>query len=187
MSYFSRLTDIVTCNLSDILARETDQLKAIDMIIGEMEEGLGGARRSVETAESSVGRIEREIDEQTAQIEYWISKAKKELSAGNEELARQALLRKQEVEDITAGLHLQLQAAIATRDHLTTTRRALEARLAEAHRKRSRLQTGANVEGPAKQTVSGKEVQTAAFREAERSKKVEEELDALKQELGKSK
>ena len=38
MSYFSRLTDIVTCSLSDILANEADPAMAIGQIIREMEE-----------------------------------------------------------------------------------------------------------------------------------------------------
>ena len=44
MSYFSRLTDIVTCNLTEILARETDPLAAVGEIIAEMQEGLAGRR-----------------------------------------------------------------------------------------------------------------------------------------------
>ena len=53
MSYFSRLTDIVTCNIGDMLRREDDPKGAIRRIIEEMEEGLGGARRSVATATAS--------------------------------------------------------------------------------------------------------------------------------------
>ena len=40
MSYFSRLTDIVTCNLSEILAKESDPATALKRIVAEMEEGL---------------------------------------------------------------------------------------------------------------------------------------------------
>ena len=45
MSYFSRLTDIVTCNLTELLAREADPAAALEGIIAEMQEGLAGAKR----------------------------------------------------------------------------------------------------------------------------------------------
>ena len=47
MSYFSRLTDIVTCNLTEILSSSDDPIAAIAQVISEMEEGLGGCERCV--------------------------------------------------------------------------------------------------------------------------------------------
>ena len=46
MSYFSTLTDIVTCNLSEILANEADPEAAIEQIIYEIQEGVSGALRA---------------------------------------------------------------------------------------------------------------------------------------------
>ena len=63
MSYFSRLTDIVTCNLTQMLNSATDPRAAIAEIVTEMEEGLAGAQRSVNTANNSAQRLKREIDE----------------------------------------------------------------------------------------------------------------------------
>jgi phage shock protein A len=128
MAYFSRLTDIVTCNLTEILSRADDPRRAIEDIIREMDEGLAGAKRSVANATASEQRIHGELEEQRAQAALWASKAKSELRADNEDRARLALVRKQEVEDVIAGLKQQQQAAISTREHLTTALHALEAR-----------------------------------------------------------
>ena len=184
MSYFSRLTDIVTCNLSDILAREAEPREAIGRIISEMEEGLTGARRSVAAASGSVERLEKEIEEHRRQTELWTTKAKDELSAGNENGARLALLRKSEVADVIGGLEQQLKAAVSTRDHLATTLRALEARLAEARRKQHLLESGqslAEVEAPANAAAARDEVSL----DESRKRQVERELEELKRALGK--
>ena len=63
MSYFSRLTDIVTCNLTQLLNQATDARAAIAEIVTEMQEGLAGAQRSVNTAVNAEQRLKREIDE----------------------------------------------------------------------------------------------------------------------------
>lgn len=148
MSYFSRLTDIVTCNLTDILAHESDPRSAIQRIVREMEEGLAGAKRSVSTANGSVVRLDREIGEHQIQADQWMEQAKAELQKGNDAGARTALMRKQEVSDVVAGLQQQHAAAIATRDHLQTMLRALEARLTEARRKLRHLDQGGDEEPP---------------------------------------
>lgn len=182
MSYFSRLTDIVTCNLTEILARESDPQSAIETIVREMEEGLAGAKRSVATANGSVARLNREIGEHQAQADQWMEQAKAELQKGNEAGARTALMRKQEIEDVVAGLEQQHAAAIATRDHLQTMLRALEARLTEARRKLRQLEQGLTEESPSAELEVDLE---ADFAEADgcRADQVEAELAALKKLL----
>lgn len=181
MSYFSRLTDIVTCNLTEILLGEDDPQLALRAMMAEMEEGLAGAKRSVATAKSAVERIESEIGEQQQQVESWAGQAKAALSAGNEDQARLSLIRKQEALDVLAGLEQQLQAARATHDHLSTTRRALEARIAEARRKLQHLEAGGRPdEGMAMEAASPGGGSTL---DAERARQIEDELEALRREL----
>ncbi len=184
MSYFSRLTDIVTCNLSEILAKEKDPQRAIAQIISEMEEGLAGARRSVKTAANSEEKLSRELAEHRAQIDYWTREAREHLKAGDENQARLDLVRKGEAEDVIAGLEQQLKAAEATREHLTTTLRALEARLADAHRKANQLHSGTESATGSASNAAAKAAGAAATDDS-RARKIEEELEALKRELGK--
>ena len=139
MTYFSRLTEIVTCNLTELLAQSGDQPTAIREIIHEMEEGVAGARRSCQTATANEHRFSTEIDAHRTQIAFWTAKARAELGRQNEELAREALLRKRELEDLVAALRQQFEAAVATREQLQTTLRALEARVADARRKAHEL------------------------------------------------
>lgn len=176
MTYFSRLTDIVTCNLTRLLAEAEDPMAALQEIIAEMEAGMTGARRSMQTAQANEDRIRSEVEEHSRQITHWSNRAKEHLVAGTENQARLALVRKREVEDLIAGLEQQLLAAEQTREHLATTFRALEARLAEARR---RQQTGTDEEkssGTTDEEASNPVV----------SSEIEDELAALKRELGQS-
>src|SRR5690606_6182419 len=76
MSYFSRLTKIVTCNISELLTQSENSHVAIGQIIEEIEEGLAGARRSVATAAANEDRVYKEIQEQRELAESWSTKAK---------------------------------------------------------------------------------------------------------------
>ena len=142
MPYFSRLTDIVTCSLSDLLAESGDPDKALSEIIEEMELGQAGAARSVATAAGTVARLEKELGEQRGEADRWRAEAKAELQAGREDEARTALVRRREADALAAGLEQELDAARGTHRHLQTTARALEARLNDAKRKRAQLAAG---------------------------------------------
>lgn len=181
MSYFSRLTDIVTCNLTDLLSRETEPLPALQAIIAEMEEGLAGAQRSVATAKRSVERIQTELAEQHRQVEHWKDMAKEALKSGDENDARLAIVRKQEIEDVAAGMEQQLDAATATAEHLATTQRALEARIAEARRKLLELESSSATLAAATSRTGDPAFDSA---NAERAGRVEAELEALRKEIG---
>ena len=182
MSYFSRLTDIVTCNLSKLLNETDDPRAAIADIVREMEEGLAGAQRSVNTAANSEQRLHREMDEHRAAVASWTEKARGHLAAHSETQARECLLRKREVEDLIAGLEQQHKAAVATKEHLATMQRALEARLSEALRKRDSL--GATP--VASETTSDSDHKLPPARSAtdDRQQQIDAELEALKRELG---
>lgn len=137
MPHFTRLTEIVTCNLSSMINAAEDQQATLEEIIREIEEGIRGAERSVRTATTRVTEIECQIGEQQVQCAEWQTKAREALENQREDLARQALSCRKQVDNLIAGLEQQLSASISTRDHLRTTLHALQARLAEAIRKRT--------------------------------------------------
>ncbi len=180
MTYFSRLTDIVTCNLSSILSQADDPKVALEEIIYEMKEGVAGAERSSNTASKNVSRIEIEIGEQQAEVGNWMKTAQESMSDGEETKARQALERKHEVEDLIAGLEQQLKAAISTRDHLRTMMHALQARLADATRRLQLIANGENVAAEPVPAESASEGEVSS----ERQGRVDAELEALRKQMG---
>lgn len=178
MPYFSRLTDIVTCNLSSILDKCDDPRAALAEIIREMSEGVAGAERSVRTAGNNVARIESEIGEQRSAADRWLAQAQQALKDASEEQARLALTRKHEVEDLIAGLEQQLQAAVATRNHLSTMLSAIQARFADAHRRLRELD-GEALSATAVPTVAAATVPSTP----DRAGRIEAELERMKQQL----
>lgn len=180
MTYFSRLTDIVTCSLSRLLDETADPNSAIQGIIAEMEEGLAGAQRSVTTAANNERRLADEIGEHRKQVDYWNAKAREAVLASDEGQARVALLRRSEIDDLIAGLRQQHEAAVATREHLTTMQRALEARLAEAYRRRAELHAPSE---PTPTAATLPDAEQSRPVEQSRSSRIEAELEALKRNL----
>ena len=172
MPHFTRLTEIVTCNLSALINSAEDPQAALEEIIVEIEEGIRGAERSVRTALNKVTEIECQIGEQQVQSGEWKTKAMQALENQREDLARHALSCRKQVENLITGLEQNLNAAISTRDHLKTTLHALQARHAEALRKRTR----SHEESPA-----------APYRDEvfliKTDHDVEDELAALRQEM----
>ncbi|MEX0724779.1 MAG: PspA/IM30 family protein [Planctomycetaceae bacterium] len=182
MAYFSRLTDIVTCSLTELLSKATDPAVALTQIIAEMREGLAGAERSVGSARKTEDRIRKEIDGHSVQLDRWLAQAKSELAAGEEPKARVSLIRKKEVEDLLEGMTQELQSAIALREHLTTMLRALEARLADACRRQQQMESG---EAEPQQSVAEPTLLADfAKYDAARSHEIESELEELKRQIG---
>ncbi len=185
MSFFSRLSDIVSCKIEDLIAEQGDPSAAMARIISEIEEGLAGAKRSVTAAGASEERLKAELEERRKQAAWWGTKARDELAGGHDDAARQALLRKRETEDLAAGLEQQLAAATSTREHLSTTMRAIDARLAEARRKQHELETSvaASPTRPASRAGGASASGPTPTIDRTRAAQVEEELEAMRREL----
>lgn len=171
MPYFSRLTDIITCRISDLLASAADPRLALSEILSEMREGLEACDRNLHTYSVSRDRLEQEIAGHETQAVRWRDEAREHLGAGNEDAARLALQRKYELEDLVAGLRPELEAATGNWNNMQRIRRALEARFAEAQREAERISADCN------QLFAG-------FRLPDSPASVETELEQLRQELG---
>ena len=139
MGIFARLSDIITSNINALLDRAENPEWMIAQIIREMEEGLASAKRYAATAIAAERRIGRELEQNRLQAEHWKSKAKQALAAEREDLARRALARKMEHEDLVRSLENQHEQALQTCQNVRTSLNALEARLAEARRKQRTL------------------------------------------------
>lgn len=180
MPHFSRLTDIVTCNLTEILKSAEDPVLTLREIIAEMDEGLAACRRSVRTSASNHERLKKEIAEHQQQISAWIVQARDSLTAGDEAGARDALTRKLELEGLIAGLQPEMEAAWSTCQHMQRIQKALEARHSDAAR---RLQELSGQPIPIL-LESQTAVHAAAADLVQKKDAVEAELAELRRQLG---
>jgi phage shock protein A len=139
MGIFSRLSDIIASNINALLDRAENPEWMIAQIIREMEEGLASAKRYAATALATERRIGREVEQNRLQEAHWKSKARQALAAQREDLARRALARKMEHEDLVRSLESQHAQVLQTCQNVRTSLHALEAKLAEARRKQRTL------------------------------------------------
>ena len=190
MPFFSRLTDIVACNLTVLLDDSADKQATLREIVDEMQTGLAGANRSVETARRQEAELQSELATYEREHEDLLAQVKTQLAAGDEAAARQTLRRKKELADLVAGLRQQTESAAQIRAQLETTRKALSARLTEAMRRLEDL-GGESVPGygdgfsdAGLRSVVPPEVAGHADElERESADEIEAELAALKKEL----
>jgi phage shock protein A len=139
MGIFSRMSDIITANLNALLDRAEDPEAMLAQVIREMEDSLARARRCAAAAIAAECWLRRERDDHRVRAEHWTGRAREALAAGREDLARRALARRQEHDALARSLEEQHTEAVQTGHHARTALRALEARLAEATRKRLTL------------------------------------------------
>ena len=136
---FKRISDVIAANLNDLVDRVEDPERMIKQLIREMEENIASAREGVIDALASEKQLAKELDSQRRQAGEWHDRARRALEAGNEALAREALLRKKEHDGIVVNLEASWESARRTSERLKAQLRALEAKLEEARLKKGSL------------------------------------------------
>jgi len=138
-SMFKRISDVISANLNDLIDRVEDPERMIKQIIREMEENIGKAKEGVIEAIASEKQLQKDLEQHRRQSAEWQKKAEEALLVNKEELARAALMRKKEHDNLIKALEPSWEAAKNTGERLKTQLHALEAKLEEARRKRSTL------------------------------------------------
>lgn len=136
---FKRINDVLSANINDLIDRVEDPERMVKQIIREMEENILRAREGVVDAIASEKKLQKELESNRQQAAEWLAKAEAALRDGKEDLARAALGRKKEHDDIVRALEPSWQSANATSERLKNQLRGLEAKLEEARRKRGTL------------------------------------------------
>jgi phage shock protein A len=139
MGIVSRVSDILTANLNALLDRTEDPEAMLAQVVRAMEDDLARARRAAAVAIAAERRLRRERDGHRTQADHWKGRAREALAAGREDLARRALVRKQEHDTLARSLDEQHAEAAQTGESARAALLALEARLAEARRKERTL------------------------------------------------
>jgi phage shock protein A len=160
MGFFSRLASLISSNLNDAIDRAEDPQKMLDQVLREMAEQLIEAKKQVATAIADEKRLEKQAERERLTAADWEQKAMLAVRAGDDELARQALMRKKEHDQLTAAYadqHAKQKAAV---DQLKVALKVLHGKIEEARRK--------------------KEVLIARQRRAEAMRSIQETMSSLK-------
>ena len=139
MGIFSRLGTLIKSNLNDLISRAEDPEKMLNQVVLEMKNQLVEAKKQVAVAIGDEKRLKKQWDEQGVQAKEWERKAMLAVQAGDDELAKEALVRQKEHDDLSTQFeqqwHLQKDAVDKLKDQL----RVLNNKIEEAKRKKNIL------------------------------------------------
>lgn len=139
MGIFKRLSDVIKSNINDLISKAENPEKMLNQMLIDMREHLVESKKGVATAIADEKRLERQMKENEAKAKEWEGKAMIALKAGKEDLAKQALLRKQEYTNYANDLRPQWEAQHAAVTKLKDSLKALQDKIGEAERKKNIL------------------------------------------------
>jgi len=139
MGIFSRIADIFKANINDVLEKAEDPEKMIKLMVIEMQEALTKSTSALAQAMGNEKRLERQYLQFQSSSEDMQKKAMTALKAGNEPLAKTALVKKSQVDSQALQYKQMYESASATTAQMRSQVDKLKAKLDEARMKESTL------------------------------------------------
>ena len=144
MGLFDRVSRVVRSNLNAAVSSAEDPEKILDQAIIDMQEDLVQMRQAVAKAIASQKRVQQQADKAQSAATTWQQRAQLALQKGEEDLAREALVRKKTYTETASGLNGQLEQQSASVDTLKRQLIALESKISEAKTKKDMLKARAS-------------------------------------------
>lgn len=132
MGLLDRFFRVVRASLNDTLNGAEDPEKVLEQTTADMQENLLQLRQAVAVAIATQKRSERQYDQARTQAREFYNRAQSALQKGNENLAREALNRRQSYLETANALKGQLQQQQNSVQQLKTNMRNLESKIAQA-------------------------------------------------------
>src|SRR5260221_5677566 len=102
MGLFSRLGTLIKSNINDLISKAEDPEKMLNQVLVDMKTQLVEAKKQVAVAIGDEKRLKKQWDEQISQGKEWERKAMLAVHASDDELAKEALVRQKEHDDLAA-------------------------------------------------------------------------------------
>ncbi len=176
MGILGRLSTLIKSNVNDAIDSMQDPGKEIDQMVRDMEDYARQARAEVARCIADERLLERRLQTIEGEIADWQKKAEMAIRAGDDALAKQALLRKGEKETERDDTKKALQEQGVYGDQLTAALKALETRLKDVKLRQGSLKAKAKANRDGTMTAK-----TSAFNEFER---MSSRIDATEVEAG---
>lgn len=158
MGIIARIIEIIKANINALLSGAEDPEKMLNQTIIEMNQQYLKAKNQVASTIADKKKLEKQYSIASKEVEKWTEKAKLALAKGDEGLAREALMRKNEASQLAEGYQHQLDQQSKAVDMLKNSLQALKNKIDEAKRKKDLLiarQKRAGAQAKIQQTMSG--------------------------------
>jgi phage shock protein A len=139
MGIFARLATLIKSNLNDLISRSEDPEKMLNQIVVDMNTQLIEAKKQVAASIADEKRLAKQAEQEAANAAEWERRAMMAVRAGDDHLAKEALARKKEHEQLGLQYRDQWQKQKQAVEQLKVALRALNSKIEEAKRKKNLL------------------------------------------------
>lgn len=144
MGLFDRISRVMRANVNDMVSKAEDPEKILEQAVIDMQEDLVQLRQAVASAIASQKRTQQQYNQAQTESNNWQQRAQLALQKGDENLAREALLRKKTNTETANTLKAQLDQQVTQVDTLKRSLIALEGKISEAKTKKDMLRARAS-------------------------------------------
>lgn len=128
MGLIDRITTLARANINDLLDRAEDPEKMLNQILRDMESNIRQAREQVASMIAQEKEIEADLAKANKLSADWGEKAQRAVTAGKDDLAREALRRKRDNDETADVYSSQLTTQEQTVSKLKQQLQALESK-----------------------------------------------------------
>ncbi|MBW4488091.1 MAG: PspA/IM30 family protein [Trichocoleus desertorum ATA4-8-CV12] len=143
MGLFDRISRVVRSNVNDMVSKAEDPEKILEQSILDMQEDLVQLRQAVASAIASQKRSQQQYNQAQTESNNWQQRAQLALQKGDENLAREALMRRKTFAETATTLKTQLDQQSGQVDTLKRSLIGLESKISEAKTKKDMLKARA--------------------------------------------
>ncbi|MCC6177677.1 MAG: PspA/IM30 family protein [Chloroflexi bacterium] len=139
MGLLDRVSTLVRANINDLLDRAEDPEKVIKQLLIDMNNQMIQVKTQVAAAIADEKRLQSRAQDAQQQADDWQRKAELAIDKGDDDLAKQALQRRNTYAQTASGLQEQYQAQSAQVQALKDGLRQLQSKIEEADAKKELL------------------------------------------------
>ena len=139
MSILSRLITVIRSNLNALLSRAEDPGKMLEQTLLDLDHSYRQAKEQVARAMADQKRLEKSTADQQSEIHRWEERAILAVQKGDDGLAREALIKKNDYLRLAGQFQQELETHRSNVSRLKTSLKELEEKIGELRRKKSLL------------------------------------------------
>lgn len=137
MGLLDRMLRILRASLNSLISQAEDPEKILEQAVDDMQQDLIQMRQAVAQAIATQKRTERQASQAQAAAEQWYHRAQLAASAGDDNLARDALTRRKSHQVTVTTMNAQLSQQAELVSKLKEKLRTLEQKISEAKTKKN--------------------------------------------------
>lgn len=139
MGIFSRISNIISANINDMLDRAENPEAMIRQVIKDMETSAVELESSAASAIASAKMAMNKLENSNKERDLWQRNAEKAIKDGHDDLARKALMKKQAIEQNIEVYEKQANEANKLANRMKEEYQLVKEKLAEARNKSDHL------------------------------------------------